>query len=718
MTVKAEPQSPTSTSNQPHQDEQQNVSFSGASNAASPALQRFLPVTQCKHTHYGAQHAFNNVPHSPLSPQHALQSKANTTGMPNGLKRGIESLSGYSMDNVKVHYNSAKPARLQAHAYAQGNEIHLGAGQERHLPHEAWHVVQQKQGRVQPTYQLKGHTPINDENGLEKEADIMGAKAQHLGMTGLTNSALPRMASPASTNGGVFQCQRKIGFELEDANWNSWKKSWVRDPYWRSPTDKRNCRPMTKRERIHQGNGFNLEADEFVGDAGLISDIEFVTAPFPLTNAGRQNLVGAMNGIAAIYDRITPLRGRNHAEGNFIKHDESAFSNNKAMLSLGAARAHLKVQATQGFRLSDIPKAYSALAKPAATSDTPELYAQVQYAVVGDRDATAEVQLNPLREAPERAWIAVDYIIDNMPDAADMEISVEALHDIHGFFTALIAFVNMMKAPLVIQRGAKTFTPMMHRNDFATLFALLPDPFKAVFRTHRQSFTDAVIAGIVNAPGDNMAAYNPVAHRGVNLFDSFILDAGDRRRFLGTDEVPIELPTFVGPTPVSYYVLPPSFTVARWVTEWMNGDHPRDILTKAHFEFAATNAIDLAPVLPAGLQAVQAAMAPATAALIDWGRSTFVNGRAKLAFNYNALAERQKDVLNDYARGLGGLGGATDPDDPRLVLIENRGIAPDITGPEGQEINPLGGGKLDVASARRSVYSYFDGMRGLFGEEE
>ncbi|MNY19986.1 hypothetical protein D3C86_1534450 [compost metagenome] len=56
----------------------------------------------------------------------------------------------------------------------------MAPGQEKHLPHEAWHVVQQKQGRVQPTKQLKGTTNINDDTGLEKEADVMGAKAIQL----------------------------------------------------------------------------------------------------------------------------------------------------------------------------------------------------------------------------------------------------------------------------------------------------------------------------------------------------------------------------------------------------------------------------------------------------------------------------------------------------------------------------------------------------------
>ena len=108
------------------------------------------------------------------------QLKENKTGLPDNLKSGVENLSGHSMDDVKVHYNSPEPASLQAHAYAQGTDIHVAPGQEQHLPHEAWHVAQQKQGRVKPTKQLKGITNINDDAGLEKEADVMGAKAMQL----------------------------------------------------------------------------------------------------------------------------------------------------------------------------------------------------------------------------------------------------------------------------------------------------------------------------------------------------------------------------------------------------------------------------------------------------------------------------------------------------------------------------------------------------------
>lgn len=122
----------------------------------------------------------------------------NRTGLPDQLKSGIENLSGYSMDDVRVHYNSSKPSALNAHAYAQGTEIHLGAGQEGHLPHEAWHVVQQKQGRVKPTLQMKSGVGINDDVVLEREADVMGAKA-------LQRSSADQVAGGAISEMSVFQ---------------------------------------------------------------------------------------------------------------------------------------------------------------------------------------------------------------------------------------------------------------------------------------------------------------------------------------------------------------------------------------------------------------------------------------------------------------------------------------------------------------------------------
>lgn len=121
----------------------------------------------------------NNEDGVQMKADETVQSKPNNTGLPDNLKAGVESLSGFSMDNVKVHYNSSKPATVQALAYTQGTDIHVASGQEKHLPHEAWHVAQQMAGRVEPTIEVGG-MPVNDNVSLEHEADVMGDKANSL----------------------------------------------------------------------------------------------------------------------------------------------------------------------------------------------------------------------------------------------------------------------------------------------------------------------------------------------------------------------------------------------------------------------------------------------------------------------------------------------------------------------------------------------------------
>ena len=120
----------------------------------------------------GAEAVQRSSAASPTTAQ--LETAPNRTGMPDGLKAGIESLSGVSLDQVKVHYNSSQPAQLGAHAYAQGSDIHVAPGQEQHLPHEAWHVVQQAQGRIGPVVQAVG---VTDERFLEQEAQRLAVRA-------------------------------------------------------------------------------------------------------------------------------------------------------------------------------------------------------------------------------------------------------------------------------------------------------------------------------------------------------------------------------------------------------------------------------------------------------------------------------------------------------------------------------------------------------------
>lgn len=104
-------------------------------------------------------------------------SEKGKTGIPAGMKRSFEQSSGFSFDDVRVHYSSEKPAQLHAHAYTQGNDVFVASGQEKHLPHELGHVVQQKSNMVRPTENLGG-LPLNTDPAMERNADNIAQNAE------------------------------------------------------------------------------------------------------------------------------------------------------------------------------------------------------------------------------------------------------------------------------------------------------------------------------------------------------------------------------------------------------------------------------------------------------------------------------------------------------------------------------------------------------------
>jgi len=85
--------------------------------------------------------------------------------------------------DVNIHKNSKTAKNLGALAFTQGNNVHFAPGQfkpdtkqgKELIGHEFAHVVQQRQGKVQPNKQI-GKFKINDNSALEKQADEMGKK--------------------------------------------------------------------------------------------------------------------------------------------------------------------------------------------------------------------------------------------------------------------------------------------------------------------------------------------------------------------------------------------------------------------------------------------------------------------------------------------------------------------------------------------------------------
>lgn len=117
-------------------------------------------------------------------------------GLPSDLRERLESRSGFDLSDVQVHYNSLQPSQLGADAYTQGKDIFVAPGQERHLGHEAWHVIQQAQGRVQPTGSEAG-VETNESPALETEADMEGSLPAQAGLGSEVAMPLPVMPGVA-----------------------------------------------------------------------------------------------------------------------------------------------------------------------------------------------------------------------------------------------------------------------------------------------------------------------------------------------------------------------------------------------------------------------------------------------------------------------------------------------------------------------------------------
>jgi hypothetical protein len=144
------------------------------------------------------------------SARRRVQRRAKATGLPDHLKSAVEGLSGVSLDDVRVRYGSSKPASVDAVAFTHGSRIEIAPGQERHIAHEAWHAVQQRQGRAQTRIRLREYG-VDDDAGLEREADVMGARASALARRPGDLAPSPPAADLAAPSSPVIQREMGIG---------------------------------------------------------------------------------------------------------------------------------------------------------------------------------------------------------------------------------------------------------------------------------------------------------------------------------------------------------------------------------------------------------------------------------------------------------------------------------------------------------------------------
>ncbi len=144
--------------------------------------------------------------------------------LPAPVRNRMESAFGFHLGHVRVHQGSSKALAMGAAAYTQGADIHFAPGTydpssargQELIGHELAHVIQQSEGRVHATRQAKG-MGVNDDEGLEREADDWGARAARGEPVGRGGAA----SGAASGAPGPVQRKRISSHwgDFEDANY-------------------------------------------------------------------------------------------------------------------------------------------------------------------------------------------------------------------------------------------------------------------------------------------------------------------------------------------------------------------------------------------------------------------------------------------------------------------------------------------------------------------
>lgn len=392
-------------------------------------------------------------------------------------------------------------------------------------------MVQQKHGRVQPTLQMKG-VAINDDGGLEREADVNGAHAAAWRETGTAASTTcdsgPAVTSPAPV------VQRKVGFEFETS----------------IPVQSKDVIGSGYTDLKYQQPIFNATTDNWkiVADSSFM---EFVTKPFNEDPAGRTELDNTMTALTgwagAIPASVAAASGAGHPGTARVDSVDPTLGTT-VNLNWGLSPLTIRVnaltdaeitsapQATGGVRLDQIetlvnsmtttqinaaqPQAFGAdfqalanmsvaninqaagvtlakrndllairaqfIAYQAATNVTPQNFAT---SLVGMNLKDAQT----LFDAKEAAVHAVDLQLGMLPDPRP------DFDKLKGFLTLVLSYILVGHHQTDVYPYSKIIAPLMARTNFYTMFRLLDADERALF-TENFVLTAAGLAGTGATP--------------------------------------------------------------------------------------------------------------------------------------------------------------------------------------------------------------------------
>lgn len=386
------------------------------------------------------------------------------------VRREMESRIGADFSNVRVHTDSAAHTTaesVQAHAFTSGSHIVFQRGRydpassagKHMLAHELTHVVQQRSGPVAGTDTGGGLRMSDPSDSFERAAEANATRVMS-GPASLqrerdedTAEAAPDGAESAKTVAGEA-IQRAIGVEVEESNWR------VVDSAGQAV---RKGTPLVHRPF------FQLQA-EYAGTGK--SNIELVTNPPGVVN--REEWDTMREGMKALLDDLLrrrkdlskPREGRQGAETPAIETahlpggEQGYRIHPSALLS-----PHLQV--TAGVPLAALPTLLDRLKDAGATVTWPAKDFDALRFAPKENDQGSDTGETKAIEDPKGK---------RRDDGGDrFLLPGNPSEELVGFITLLDTYLRA-GADRSWRTFPKAVFQVMARTDFATMFALLPEP--------------------------------------------------------------------------------------------------------------------------------------------------------------------------------------------------------------------------------------------------
>jgi hypothetical protein len=297
---------------------------------------------------------------------------------------------------------------------------------------------------------------------------------------------------PKAPAGAGKAVQRRIGFEFEDRTWHPWK-------FDRGPSQVQSgVTPVPRKHVLHAGTDFRLEADDTPGPA--MSNIEFVTDPFDETRAGVTSLLAALQTMRTIMGRIGPYKGLPGPTGagppyayqgvwNYVTKGTHGLSGSNQVsadslgLSGGSDRGQIKMQATMGLTLRDLPKAMMTYGNVGPGEETQQQTTERQPARALQ---SAALYGTILGRSPGLALEAMKRIVR---DANLSGMQRQALTNANnllagqGYLSVVMMYLKSLQIP-DNNEGAKSRVMFLARNRFSAMYAMLAPEVQALFSTN------------------------------------------------------------------------------------------------------------------------------------------------------------------------------------------------------------------------------------------